>query len=96
MGGVAKGLMGGIATMFSGGDNVAAAVQAPVQAPLPTPPPIAPPAYSKPSTQGDAAGNVSNSARAAGAFSDTIITGPEGLKTKENTSSTQLKTTLGS
>lgn len=95
MGGIAKGIMGGIGSMFGGGGD-SGSVAAQVIAP-PIPPPVAPPAYSKPSTQGDgAAGNVSNSARAAGAFSDTIITGPEGLKTKENTSSTTLKTTLGS
>lgn len=89
MGGVGK-FIGGLFGGGGGGSEVTASV-----APAPVPPPIAPPAYSNPHGS-DSAGNVSNSQRAAGAFSDTIITGPEGLKEKESTSSTNLKTTLGS
>lgn len=83
--------MGGL---FSGLFGQGGAMTASVTPP-PVAPPIAPPAYQNPHGS-DSAGNVSNSARAAGAFSDTIITGPEGLKTKEATSSTTLKSTLGS
>lgn len=57
--------------------------------PMPAPPPVAPPAYTMP-TSADAAGNQSSAgARAAGAYSGTIITGPAGLKA-ETTSNKKL------
>jgi hypothetical protein len=82
MGGVAKAIFGG------GGGDVQAAVA------LPAAPPVAPPAYTQPTPAG-AAGNVSEGAKAAGAFANTIITGPEGLKQQEKTATPSLKSQLG-
>lgn len=58
------------------------------------PMPTAPPAYTQPTPAG-AAGNVSDGAKAMGAFGDTIITGPQGLKTPEKTATPSLKPQLG-
>lgn len=75
--------MGIIKGLFGGGDS--GGPSAP-----PAPPPVAPPAYTTP-TPADAAGNVSQGARAAGAFSNTIVTGPEGLKKPAETTSNKLQ-----
>lgn len=57
--------------------------------PMPQAPPIAPPAYTQP-LAAEGAGNISQSAKAAGAFANTVITGPEGLTKPETTSNKQL------
>lgn len=79
--------MGVVKNLFGGGGD------APAPLPMPMAPPVAPPAYAAPNE--GAAGNLSPGAKAAGAFSDTIITGPEGLKKKEPTAAPALKSTLG-
>lgn len=73
--------MGFIGKLFGGGEAQ--------PMPLPAPPPVAPPAYTMP-TQQDAAGNQSAGARASGAYSGTIITGPTGLTKGETTSNKKL------
>lgn len=83
--------MSAVAKIFGGGSQAAPTVVTPTVVTPTYTPPVAPPAYTTP-TSVSGAGNADNTgAKAAGAFNDTIITGPKGLAAgSENTSGKKL------